>query len=412
MMKTTVVDSILKRLKGYISGKYTQKEARDVEEILERIYRSEGDPDMHPEGGMIAGGGGIGGFRVPMPKGRKAPEGLPREFDEPTKYLKEGKELTKALREIERQMKEKEKSANPDFIPVPEWNFEKRMYEYNKVGYAVEAYSDSKDGAGIKTFKEKFGRLSDLVTEELKKLKPTARRRVARQTEGTLDISQFIRELKRGMSGKDISDKLYEKLKKEKREYAVGILIDRSGSTKNDVSGGFSRLDIEKYSATLLADALDELGDTFGVYSFSTEGGGKKTALELLKGFEDKWDETRKQYVTSITPGEQNHDGAAIRGMAELLAKRKEKKKVLVHISDGTPWIDGSYYTKGYANQDTLKAIEEAEKAGVRVIYLSIDPNNLDFFKQVAEKCTFAEKYNDVFELPKKITELYLAMRK
>ncbi|MBN2459827.1 nitric oxide reductase activation protein NorD [Candidatus Woesearchaeota archaeon] len=436
-MKTAIV-GIINKLKGHLTSKYTRKEAEDVEDVLEGLYGTGGTGveglDAPPEGPQgdfpfregedgeegTRGDGPIGGIeRVLLPprggksrKGQKGSKPLPEDFGKPPKYIKDGKDLIRAISEAEKRLREKEKREESDFRPVPEWNREKRGYEHNKVGYVVEAYSERKDEGGLKTYKEKFSRLSDLVKEELKKLKPTARRRVTRQTEGSLDMEVVIRELKKGMSGKDISDKLYERTKKERRDYAVGILIDRSGSTSDGVGKGFDRLDVEKYSAMLLADALDELNDNFAVYSFSTDGSGTKTSLEKLKEFDDEWDEPAKQYVASITPGHQNHDGTAIRGMTEMLAKRTEKKKVLVHISDGTPWVDGGYYRREYANEDTLKAIEEAEKAGIRVIYLSIDPSNLEFFRQAAEKCTFAEKFNDVFELPKKITDLYLAMRK
>lgn len=126
------------------------------------------------------------------------------------------------------------------------------------------------------------------------------------------------------------SDRLFRRrTAPEKRDYAVTLLIDESGSMA----------DREKYlkareAAILFSEVLERLKVPFEVIGFSTEE--NEPRHYLYKEFEQDFEKV-KTSLAQISARENNYDGVAVAFTSERLLSRPEKVKVLIVICDGMP---------------------------------------------------------------------------
>lgn len=202
-------------------------------------------------------------------------------------------------------------------------------------------------------------------------LRPPAFRRVARQPDGEeVDLDAAVRrtaELRAGVEG---DDRLYIRREKRQRDVAVAFLVDISGSTSRDLGTGRRVIDIEKEGLVLLCEALDAVGDQYGLYAYSGQG---RAAIEFLtiKDFDDRLGAATAHRLGGLAPRQQNRDGAAIRHATAKLAAREAKNRVLVLLSDGRPLDD--QYKDEYSLEDTKAALREARQRGVETFCVTID---------------------------------------
>jgi nitric oxide reductase activation protein len=94
-----------------------------------------------------------------------------------------------------------------------------------------------------------------------------------------------------------------------------------------------------------------------------------------------------------------NKDGYSIRVATRELEKRKEKKKILLVLSDGLP----SHYKYGrdHALDDVKNAVEEARKKGIRVVSILFGDNS--FARASEDDYKYMYKYNIIKCTPENI---------
>ena len=166
------------------------------------------------------------------------------------------------------------------------------------------------------------------------------------------------------------------------------ILIDNSGSMRG-----------EKFDRACAAAAVIEEGfKALFPLKIAAFNDNYETVLhQVIKG----WDERQQKncswnYHEHTSPGGGNADGCSIAVAAQELMKRREKKKLLVVLSDGAPTEGGSDPI-----ELTIKSIDHARRNGIRVsgIYFAADEMALgsyaDEFRAIYRKhfcCTTADK--------------------
>jgi len=164
------------------------------------------------------------------------------------------------------------------------------------------------------------------------------------------------------------------KLKKDKVNTAVTLLVDCSGS----MSG--RKFDTAIQLAAIMCDALEManvpcevLGFTTGSISGTPNFGVRregvvhiifKTFDEMASAFRDKW-------YGAAGVLRNNVDGEAVLWAAKRLIKRTEERKVLFVLSDGRP--------AGYVDADMGKhlkdSVKKVEKTGIEVLGVGIMTN-------------------------------------
>lgn len=136
-----------------------------------------------------------------------------------------------------------------------------------------------------------------------------------------------------------------------KRNLAVGILVDESGSMSS--SGKYTAAG---QSCVALAEIFNKLEIPVYVMGFTADMDG----YDIVHYHYMKWNNTlhNRQKLLNISARYNNCDGYSIRYMTKILRKRKEKNKLLIVLSDGQPAARD--YRDGIA--DTKAAIREARK--------------------------------------------------
>lgn len=150
---------------------------------------------------------------------------------------------------------------------------------------------------------------------------------------------------------------------------SVGLLLDESGSMYNCDRATYARA-----TAIILYDFCQALGIPIMVYGHSTGSG-----VDLYSYAEfDAIDQDDRYRMMDISARDSNRDGAALRYVAEQLAKRTEDVKLLMLVSDGQP-ADIGYY--GTAAEEDLRGIkQEYQRKGILFVAAAIgnDKENIE----------------------------------
>lgn len=183
------------------------------------------------------------------------------------------------------------------------------------------------------------------------------------------------------------------RLPAEEQRLAVGLLIDESGSM-----GWGDRITHARKTAIVLYDFCISLGIPVTIYGHSTDYRG--VALYSYAEF-DSVDEKDRYRLLDMKDRSGNRDGAALRFVAEHLAKRPENRKLLILISDGQPADDGYYGTEAEAD---LRGIKQEYARKDVVLFAAAIGEDKDAIQRI-----YQEGFLDITrleDLPKNLTFL------
>lgn len=235
-------------------------------------------------------------------------------------------------------------------------------------------------------------------------LRPPAFRRVAGQSDGEdVDLDAVVRRTVEQRAGMEGDDRLYIRREKRERDVAVAFLIDISGSTSRDLGTGRRVIDIEKEGLVLLCEALDALGDQYGLYAYSGQGRARIEFL-TIKDFDDRLGAATAHRLGGLAPRHQNRDGAAIRHATAKLLAREAKNRILVLLSDGRPLDD--QYKDEYSLEDTKAALREARQRGVETFCVTIDREAENYLRRMYADVQYCV-IDHVDALPTKLPGIY-----
>lgn len=150
---------------------------------------------------------------------------------------------------------------------------------------------------------------------------------------------------------------------------SVGLLLDESGSMSSCDRATYARA-----TAIILYDFCQSPGIPILVYGHSTSEG-----VDLYSYAEfDAIDQDDRYRMMDVSARGSNRDGAALRYVAERLARRTEDVKLLMLVSDGQP-ADYGYY--GTAAEEDLRGIkQEYQRKGILFVAAAIgsDKENIE----------------------------------
>jgi nitric oxide reductase activation protein len=244
------------------------------------------------------------------------------------------------------------------------------------------------------------------------------------------DLDLVVNELIDKRAGRTPSGKVYTKKQKILRDVAVVFLLDMSGSTADLISKNrkpmeyeesikynFMKfvmqprrriIDVEKESIVLLINAIDMLGDTYGIYGFSGHGRSNVQFL-VIKDLGESFSEKVKRRVESIAPIHGTRMGPAIRHAIAKLDTCGCNLKLLFLVSDGYPQ-DAMYGRddddKEYAIRDTEMALIEAARKNITPFCLTVDSAGNDYLRTMCRDIGY-EVLDDIETLPEQLPLLY-----
>ncbi|MFH0783920.1 MAG: hypothetical protein V2B20_18460 [Pseudomonadota bacterium] len=183
-----------------------------------------------------------------------------------------------------------------NFIAYDEWDWRRNGYRkrwcslYEKTLAPVHstfvAATLGKYRSQVRMLRDQFGMLRP------------SRRVVRRRRHGDdIDLDALIEALGDSRAGLPPSDRLFTRALRIERDITVLFLVDMSNSTEGWVSLAL------KEALVILAEALEAVGDRYGIYGFS---GMRRSKCEFyhIKHPEESYGETVQRRIAAITPRE------------------------------------------------------------------------------------------------------------
>ena len=195
--------------------------------------------------------------------------------------------------------------------------------------------------------------------------------RCHRQTQGDdIDVDAAVEARVEMFAGSAPDEAVYVDSLRRRRDLAVLVLLDVSGSSGEAGTFGQTVHEQQRAAAAALTVALHELGDRVALYAYQSQG---RSAVHMLpvKRFDDSLDALVMQRIGSLTPGAYSRLGAAIRhGTSVINEKAGTSRRLLVVLSDGLAYDHG--YERVYGAADARRALGEARRRGIGCLCLTI----------------------------------------
>ena len=305
-----------------------------------------------------------------------------------------------------------------------EWN--ESVADYQRNWCRVQEVRPPK-GRGERTVPDSVRGYASRVREVFERLKPEEVRTEKRLMEGdSIHIDHLIEYLSQGENKQSAEMRFYNKPLIDRRDLAISILLDVSGSTGEEADseisseGGGEQLEfaggrepqtvlqVEKEAAFVLATGLDGLGDSFALYGFT--GNGRENCLFYrFKEFEEDWDEDTAQELLAAVPGSATRIGAALRHAGWKLSQRGEKTRLLLLITDGKPCDQGYETESQYAQHDIRKACQENRREDIHTFCVSTSENTPADMELMFPRGRYII-LDDIRKLPSVLSRLYLRL--
>jgi hypothetical protein len=207
--------------------------------------------------------------------------------------------------------------------------------------------------------------------------------RYHRQAQGDdIDIDAAVEERVEVMAGSAPDESVYLDSLRRRRDLAVLLLLDVSGSAAEPGAIGQTVHTQQRAAAAALTSALRDLGDRVALYAFHSQG---RSAVHLMpvKRFDDDLDVLVMRRLSGLTPGAYSRLGAAIRHGAAVLERRGgTPRRLLVVLSDGLAYDHG--YERVYGAADARRALAEARRRGIGCLCLTVGAStNVDDLRRV-----------------------------
>ncbi|MBV8347989.1 MAG: VWA domain-containing protein [Mycolicibacterium sp.] len=248
-------------------------------------------------------------------------------------------------------------------VRYPEWDVHRRRYRPDWCTVQevdprpqAEASPGLSDGCGLRRPLARLGLGLD---------------RYHRQAQGDdIDIDAAVEARVEVLAGSAPDEAVYLDSLRRRRDLAVLVLLDTSGSVAEPGASGVTVHEQQRTGAEALTVALHDLGDRVALYAFHSQG---RSAVQLMpvKRFDDALDALMMRRLHALVPGAYSRLGAAIRHGAAVLERRGgTPRRLLVVVSDGLAYDHG--YERVYGAADARRALAEARRRGTGCLCLTI----------------------------------------
>ena len=319
----------------------------------------------------------------------------------------------------------------PGTFVYDEWDYQARAYR-PRWCLVKEHTLDEGDVGSFDDALRRHSTLLEEVKHQFEAILPEGFGRITRLTDGEdLDLNAALEAFADLRMRVPPDDKIYWRRYKARRDVAVVFLLDMSASTAETLSiegagaplpgssgprgaAGRSRrriIDLEKDGIALLMQALEAIGDTYGIYGFSGYG-RDGVDFYVVKDLAERFDNRIKRRLDRVTPRHATRMGAAIRHAASKLAPQAAATRILLLLSDGRPQ-DRGYSRQGtekaYAVHDTHTALLECRAKGITPFCLTVDRTGHDYLQAMCGDIGY-EVLDDIATLPARLPMLYRAL--
>lgn len=290
-----------------------------------------------------------------------------------------------------------------------EWDYSAQSYRPDWVS-VYEVLHPSGNSADIDRLLEKHQALAKRLKKLLDLLKPQQKIRIRYQEEGSeLDLDVALRSLIDYKSGAVPDPRINMSHRTDGRDIAVLLLLDLSESLGEQVPGtGQTLLELSQEAVSLLAWAVEQLGDSFAIAGFHSNTRHEVRYLHI-KGYSEPWGEPVKSRLAAIDSGYSTRMGAAMRHAAHTLKNRQADKKLMLILTDGEP-ADIDSKDPRLLIEDARKAVLELDQQGIYSYCINLDPKADEYVADI-----FGRQYtviDNVARLPERLPKLFMSLTK
>ena len=317
-------------------------------------------------------------------------------------------------------------ATQPNTFVYDEWDVQTKRYR----NHWCKVYEKSLGVGDLAFYRDTLishAGLSQQIRREFEQVVPEIYHKEKRLPDGSdhdLDLAiEAMTDMRIGVSP---SEKIFWRQHKIERDVAVAFLLDMSGSTGEAIktvspagvplsgAGPMAErmqrriIDVEKEAIVLMMDALEAIGDNYGVYGFSGHG-RDNVEFYVIKDLTEEFNLDVAKRFGRIGPLHATRMGPAIRHTTAKLRLQQTRSRFLFLISDGRPQ-DRGYSQEGaekaYAVQDTRMALIEARREGIHPFCLTVDKEGNDYLRAMMDDFSY-EVLADVSLLPQRLPQLY-----
>lgn len=242
-------------------------------------------------------------------------------------------------------------------------------------------------------------------------LSPEGVQRVRNMEDGDeIDINAAIDAMVAIRMGEQPNPRITMRNVLKNRDLSVVVLLDLSESTNEKIHGSDKTvLELTREAATLVATAINGIGDPFALHGFASDG-RHDVQYYRFKDFNQHFDDEAKSRLAGMQGGLSTRMGGAMRHASLHLLKQPERRKLLLIVTDGEP-ADIDERDPQHLRHDTKKAVEELYSKGILTYCLTLDPNADSYVKRIfgANNYTIVD---NVEKLPEQLPVLFASLTK
>jgi hypothetical protein len=288
-----------------------------------------------------------------------------------------------------------------------EWDYQSLTYRPDWVS-VYEALHPAGDAADIDKLLAKHAALAKQLKKLLDLLKPQDKVRIRYQEEGSeLDLDVAIRSLIDFKGGAQPDPRINMSHTTSGRNIAVMLLLDLSESLNQKAAGSEQTiLELSQEAVSLLAWAIDKLGDPFAIAGFHSNTRHDVRYLHI-KGYSERWGDEVKGRLAAMAAGYSTRMGAAMRHAAHYLEARPADKKLMLILTDGEP-SDVDSQDPRLLIEDARAAVKELDQKGIYSFCINLDPKADEYVGDI-----FGKRYtviDNIQRLPERLPMLYAGL--
>lgn len=291
----------------------------------------------------------------------------------------------------------------------PEWDYSSQTYRPDWAS-VYEALHPGGNPADIDRLLAKHGALAKRLKKMLDLLKPQDKVRIRYQEEGSeLDLDVAIRSLIDFKGGAIPDPRINMSHRTDGRDIAVMLLLDLSESLNEKAAGSDQTiLELSQEAVSLLAWAIEKLGDSFAIAGFHSNTRHDVRYLHI-KGYGEHFNDEVKARLAAMEAGYSTRMGAAMRHAAHTLGARPADKKLMLILTDGMP-SDVDVHDERLLIEDARQAVKELDRDNIFTYCISLDPRADEYVSDIfGRQVTVIDR---IERLPEKLPELFMALTK
>lgn len=295
--------------------------------------------------------------------------------------------------------------------PYPEWDHHSQTYRPDWVSL-YERLHPSGNPADVDGILARHAALAKQLKRMFDLLKPQDKVRIRFQEEGSeLDLDVAIRSLIDFKSGATPDPRIHMSHRTDGRDIAVLLLLDLSQSLNDPVAGAQGEgattvLDLSREAVTLLAWAIEQLGDGFAIAGFHSNT-RHDVRYQHIKGFSERFNDDVKGRLAGMEAAYSTRMGAALRHAGHYLGARQADKKLLLILTDGQP-SDIDVHDERQLIEDTRQAVRELDQEGIYTHCISLDPQADAYVSDIfGARHTVIDR---VQRLPERLPRLFMSL--